>query len=261
MNNRYPRPLLILVIILGLCSLSRAQQKDTFHWTGKLAANQVVHIQNINGSIDAGGIAGDTIDISAVKSGADRDKVRVEVVNTSEGILVCTVYPGGSCSSTGSSHEHGDIHARVDYTVRVPRNLRFSATNVNGNVKADDMGRALKLTTVNGNVDASTSSWLSATTVNGSIKADMGGADWDGKLKITTVNGSIHLTMPTDFSADVRFSSVHGNLTTDFALTAHTSGFSFGPTKVEGTIGKGGRELDVSTVNGSLTIKKGKAAL
>ncbi|MBZ5630879.1 MAG: DUF4097 domain-containing protein [Acidobacteriia bacterium] len=260
-NHRF-RLLLILAIVLGFCPLSRAQQTgDNFHWTGKLAANQLLQIKNINGPIDAEGIQGDTIDVSAVKGGPDRDQVRIEVVQTGDGVTICAVYPGGSCSGDGGSHEHGNIKAHVDFTVRLPRNLRFSATSVNGHVKAEDMGRAVKLITVNGGIDASSSAWVAATSVNGSIKISMGSSDWDGKLKIATVNGSVTLTMPTDFSAEVRFSSVNGSLNTDFPLTVEGRGFGFGPKRIHGTIGKGGRELEVSTVNGSLQINKGKAAL
>jgi Putative adhesin len=256
------RLLLVLAIVLGLCSLSRAQQSgDQFHWSSKLAANQLVQIKNINGPIDAEGIQGDTVDVTAVKGGPDRDKVRIEVVQNGEGVTICAVYPGGSCSGDGSSHEHGDIKAHVDFTVKVPRNLRFSATNVNGRVKAEDLGRAVKVTTVNGGIDVSTSAWVAATSVNGSIKAAMGAAEWDGKLKIATVNGSVTLAMPTDLNAEVRFSSVNGNLSSDFPLTTQGGSFSFGPKHIHGTIGKGGRELEVSTVNGSLHINKGKSAM
>jgi hypothetical protein len=261
-RSRYSRPLLLLAIGLGLCSLSRAQDTgDNFHWTGKLAANQLLQIKNINGPIDAEGISGDTIDVSAVKGGPDRGQVRIEVVQSGDGVTICAVYPGGSCSSDGGTHEHGSIKAHVDFSVRVPRNLRYSASSVNGHVKAEDMGRAVKLTTVNGGIDASSSAWVAATSVNGSIRISMGSSDWDGKLKITTVNGSVTLTMPPDFNAEVRFSSVNGSLHTDFPLTVEDKGFGFGPKRIRGTIGKGGRELEVSTVNGSLHINKGKAEL
>ena len=261
-NHRF-RLLLVLAAVIGLCSLSRAQQGtgDNFHWTGKLAANQLLQIKNVNGPIDAEGIQGDTIDVSAVKGGPDREQVRIEVVQSGEGVTICAVYPGGSCSGDGSSHEHGNIKAHVDFTVRVPRNLRFAATSVNGHVKAEDMGRAVKVTTVNGGIDASSSSWVAANSVNGSIRISMGSSDWDGKLKIATVNGSVTLTMPTDLSAEVYFNSVNGSLDTDFPLTVEGRGFGFGPKSIRGTIGKGGRELDVSTVNGSLHINKGRAAL
>ena len=254
------RPLLILAIVLGLCSLSRAQDSaDSFHWTGKLAANQLVQIKNISGAIDAEGVPGDTVDVSAVKSGPDRDQVRVEVVQTGEGVTICAVYPGSTCDGGGRSH--GNIKAKVDFTVRVPRNLRFSASNVNGRIRAEDMGRALKVTTVNGGIEASSSSWVSATSVNGAVRVSMGSADWDGKLKITTVNGSIVLDMPADLNAEVSFSSVNGSLSSDFPLTMQGGAINHGPKRLRGTIGNGGRELEVSTVNGSLEIHKGKAGL
>jgi hypothetical protein len=65
--------------------------------------------------------------------------------------------------------------------------------------------------------------------------------------------------MPVDTNAEVHFSSVNGNLDSDFPLNVR--GMAFGPKNLHGTIGNGGRELDVSTVNGSLRIRKGKAAM
>lgn len=260
--NRRALSLLVLAIVLGLCSLSRAQDTaDSFHWSGKLAANQLVQIKNISGAIDAEGVQGDTIDVSAVKSGPDRAQVRVEVVQTGDGVTICAVYPGRTCDGGGGSDEHRDIHAKVDFTIRVPRNLRFSASNVNGRIRAEGLGRPVKATTVNGGIEVSSSSWVSATSVNGSVRVSMGNADWDGKLKINTVNGSVTLDMPTDLSAEVRFSSVNGSLTSEFPLSMEGSVGGHGPKHLKGTIGNGGRELDVSTVNGSLTINRGKAGL
>jgi hypothetical protein len=259
-SNRHYRPLLALAIMLGLGLLSQAQDTaDSFHWTGKLAANQLLQIKNVSGAIDAEGVQGDTVEVSAVKSGPDRDQVRVEVVQTGDGVTICAVYPGSTCDGGGKSH--GNIKAKVDFTVRLPRNLRFSASNVNGRVRAEDLGRPVKVNTVNGGIEVSSSSWVSATSVNGAVRVSMGSADWDGKLKINTVNGSIVLDMPVDLSAEVSFSSVNGSLTSDFPLNVQGGAFTHGPKRLRGTIGNGGRELDVSTVNGSLQIHKGKAGM
>lgn len=259
--NRFSRLLPILAILLGLCSLSQAQDTaDSFHWSGKLQANQVLQIKNLNGFIDAEGVQGDTVEVSAVKSGPDRDQVRVEVRQTGDGVTICAVYPGGSCDG-GGSHENGNNHAKVDFTVRLPKNVRFTASNVNGRVHAEGLGRAAKVTTVNGGIEVSSSSWVSAASVNGAVRVSMGSADWDGKLKINTVNGSITLDMPTDLNAEVSFSSVNGSLNSDFPLSVEGTVFGHGPKQMRGTIGSGGRELDVSTVNGSLQIHKGRAAM
>ncbi len=261
MHRRYSTASLLLAILFGLGSLSWAQEQtaDRFHWTGKLAADKVLEIKNVNGEIDASGVAGDQIEVTALKSGIDRDEVKVELVNTADGVTICAVYPGNTCEGGESWHSHTrDIHAKVDFTVRLPRNLRFTAVNVNGRVQTEGLGRFVKATTVNGSVDVATSSWAQATSVNGSVHVSMGRADWQGTLKITSVNGSVELNMPTDLNADVHFSSVNGQLRSDFPVTiSGNSGFRWGPKSMRGRIGSGGRDLEVSTVNGSVDIRKG----
>jgi len=264
--KRNLRLLSTVTVVLGLSSFAIGQEQgDHFHWTGKLAANQTVQVKNLNGEIRAEGTSGDTVEINAEKSGPDRDKVRVELIQTGDGITVCAVYPGSSgCGAEEGMHgSHSrDNHARVDFSVKVPRNLRFAGYNVNGNVNAQNLGQPVKANTVNGSVDVSSASWVSATSVNGAVRVSMGSSDWDGTLKISSVNGSVTLNMPADLNAEVHFSSVNGNLSTDFPLTVQGN-FGFGPghKSMSGTIGSGGRELDVSTVNGSLTINKGRAAM
>jgi len=104
-----------------------------------------------------------------------------------------------------------------------------------------------------------TSSWAEAKTVNGRIKAAMGDADWNGTLQIESVNGSIELDMPSDFNADVNFSSVNGHIDSDFQLNVSNS-WPVGHS-ANGTIGKGGRELAIKTVNGNVELRKGSAGI
>jgi DUF4097 and DUF4098 domain-containing protein YvlB len=130
---------------------------------------------------------------------------------------------------------------------------------VNGNIKADGMGREVRANSVNGNVDVSSTSWADAKTVNGHIKAAMGDAEWNGTLQIESVNGSIELDMPSDFSADVTFSSVNGHIDSDFPLSINNT-WPVGH-KANGTIGKGGRELAIKTVNGNVELRKGSAGI
>jgi DUF4097 and DUF4098 domain-containing protein YvlB len=107
--------------------------------------------------------------------------------------------------------------------------------------------------TVNGGINVSTSGLAKANTVNGSIKASMGRADWTGDLDFETVNGSITVEMPADVGARVKASTVNGGMETDFPLTIQGK---FSNRKMEGTIGGGGRDLNLETVNGSIRLKK-----
>jgi len=54
-------------------------------------------------------------------------------------------------------------------------------------------------------------------------------------------------------SADVRAETVNGEMDTDFPLTVMGK---FGPRHLRGTIGNGGRSLELSTVNGSIHLRK-----
>ncbi len=261
MNCRTRRLVLAATAVLCFSVTMAAQdQGRQFHWTGKLAADQIVEIKNISGKISAEGVSGDQIEVTAEKLGPRADQVKIEVVPSSAGVTICAVYPpsmGGSSSCEPGNHwNHGNTHTdntRVDFTVRLPKNLRFSAVSVNGGVTAEDIGRSVHANTVNGTVRISTDSWADANSVNGSVEVRMGHADWTGTLKIATVNGSVELEMPDDLSADIKFSSVNGRISSAFPVTI--SGGFVGHT-AKGTIGSGGRELNVSTVNGAINLKK-----
>lgn len=256
MKSSARRHLLVAVLVCLVGTWASAQDNGTsFHWQGKLAPDQVVTIKNINGVIEANGIAGDQIEVNAEKSGPQADQVQIKVEQTSEGVTICAIYPGDDSNSCESHSHHNNGHdkAKVDFHASIPKNLRFNAEDVNGSVRAQDMGRPVHASSVNGGVHVSTASWAEASSVNGSVECSMGSTDWNGRLKIDTVNGSVKLELPPDASTDVKFSSVNGRLNSDFPITI--SGL-FGSHSAHGTIGSGGRELSVETVNGSVELTK-----
>ena len=250
----------LLAVILSTAAWAQDQGTDNgreFHWTGKLSPDQVVMIKNINGDIEATGSAnGDQIEVSAVKSGEHAEEVKIQVVKLNDGVMICALYPGFFSSDNCESNSHfggGHNNAKVDFTVHMPRNLRFVGKSVNGGVRAESMGRYVEADSVNGSIQLSTSSWASAKSVNGSIQAKLGRAEWSGDLEFKTVNGSIKLELPSNVSTDVDFKSVNGLLKSDFPLTMQGS---IGKHSVHGTIGSGGRSLDIKTVNGSGELRK-----
>ncbi|MGQ0815721.1 MAG: DUF4097 family beta strand repeat-containing protein [Gemmatimonadota bacterium] len=67
------------------------------------------------------------------------------------------------------------------------------------------------------------------------------------------MNGSITLELPDDLEADVEASTVNGSFSSDWPMTVRGR---FGPKRVTGKIGNGGRELTLSTVNGDIELGK-----
>src|SRR5690349_13981844 len=166
MRQQFMRYIVIsaLAITLGAVGWGQDQGTDNgheFHWSGKLAPDQVVVIKDINGDIDATGSSGDQVDVTAEKSGTGAEEVKIHVVKLNDGVMICTVYPSffsSNANNCDSSSHGGNSHnnAKVHFTVHMPRNLRFTGNNVNGGVKAESMGRYVEATSVNGDIRIST---------------------------------------------------------------------------------------------------------
>jgi DUF4097 and DUF4098 domain-containing protein YvlB len=93
--------------------------------------------------------------------------------------------------------------------------------------------------------------------VNGSVTARLGRADWTGTLLLRTVNGRVEAIVPAAFSAEVKASTVNGDIDTDFPLTVKGR---FSHRRLSGTVGSGGRVLEMQTVNGSISLRRAGAA-
>jgi len=230
-----------------------------FSWSGQIAAGKSIEIKGINGSISAVHTDGAEVEVTAVKDGRDRDELTFEVVEHSDGVTICAMYPGRSnkpneCAPGDDGRmDTEDTRAEADFEVRVPSGVLFVGKTVNGSVTARGLIADAQASTVNGDVSVATQGWAEASTVNGSVKVTAGRADWQGSAHFSTVNGSIELTLPEGFNAEVEASTVNGDFYSDFPLMVHGK---FGPRKITGTIGSGGRKLDLETVNGSIRINK-----
>ena len=61
------------------------------------------------------------------------------------------------------------------------------------------------------------------------------------------------VTLPGSVNADVEARTVNGEIETDFPLTVTGR---FGPRRLNGKIGNGGRTLSLGTVNGAIRIRR-----
>jgi hypothetical protein len=234
---------------------------EDFQWRGRVAAGKTVEIKGVNGAIEATAADGDEVEVTANKRGrrSDPGSVRIEAIEHAGGVTVCAVYPDvdgrrNECRPGEAGRmSTRDNDVNVYFTVRIPRGVTFAPRTVNGDVEATDLEGDVDARTVNGSVQVSTSGHAQAQTVNGSIRARAGRADWTGDAEFKTVNGSITVTLPSSTAADVRAETVNGEIETDFPLTV-TGRFS--RRRLSGTIGGGGRALELETVNGSIHLRK-----
>ena len=250
-----------LMATVMLCGAAVPLAQTDFDWRGQVASGQTLEIKGINGGIRATASGSGDAEVHATKTAnhSDPSSVRVQVVPHAGGVTICAVYPDSSgaqpntCEPGENSHSNTrNNDTKVDFEVRVPAGVRFVGRTVNGEVVAESLTGDAEGHTVNGSVRISTSGTARANTVNGSLDLTMGRTDWPDGAKFSTVNGAITLRVPAFLSARLKASVLNGNIETDFpiAVTGTVS-----RRRLEGTIGSGGQELQLSTVNGSITLK------
>lgn len=254
------RAALAVIAVGALATPSLAQ--DTWTWHKAVAAGKTLEIKGVNGQISATAASGTEVEVVARKSAknSNPDDVKLEVVEHSGGVTICAVYPSRRSSEPNECRpgEKGRMNTnrndtRVDFEVRVPRGVQFTGRTVNGAVRATGLSAFTIGTTVNGDVRIATTGLAQASTVNGAIDVRMGQSNWSDELAFSTVNGSIDLSFPGSLNAEVEASTVNGSISTDWPLTVTGK---WGPKRVHGRIGNGGRDLTLSTVNGSIALKR-----
>ena len=242
---------------------SLAGQQDEFPWRGRVAPGETITVRGVSGEIRALLASGAEAEVSSVKHARrdDPEEVEIQVVPHEGGVTICAVYPApprrapNECLPGGEGrHNTSNNDVEVDFTVRVPRGVHFAGKTVNGDVTVDALGGNVVARSVNGDVEVSTAGYAEAGSVNGAIRAAMGRADWSGRVKFSSVNGSITLTLPPELSAAVEASTVNGDVDSDFPLTVQGR---FSARRFRGTVGGGGRRLELEPVNGSIRLRRG----
>ena len=254
------RLLSLVGLTLSLVVVPALAAQD-FRWHAPLARGKTLEIRGINGTIHATRTSGADAEVTATKHArhGDPSVVEIRVEEDSDGVTICAMYPSRRAARPQTCKEGGqgqmkENDTEVKFEVLVPAGVRFVGTNVNGDVDGEELPGDAVLTTVNGDVTVTGAGTAMATTVNGSIRARMGRADWSGTLRLTTVNGGIKVTLPAQAAFSVEASTVNGSVESEFPVTVQGR---MKPSALRGTVGAGGRALELTTVNGSIDLVKG----
>jgi hypothetical protein len=233
-----------------------------FRWSGRIAEGRVIEIKGILGDVHAEPSAGNEVEVTATKRGSKSDPagVEVRVLEHAGGVTICAIYPSSNpgrpngCQAGDNWESHvSNNDVRVNFTVRVPRGVRFNGRTVNGDIETGRLDSDVDASTVNGSIHIAAAGVAHAMTVNGSITASMGNGAWTSPLEFKTVNGAITLDLPADTNAEVRAQTMNGDIYSDFPLTL-TGRIS--RRQMNGTIGGGGRDLSLKTVNGDIRLRR-----
>jgi hypothetical protein len=280
----------VVLAFLAVAAASAAGAQDlgrnseTWSWDGRVESGRWFRLSSINGPVTVEPSSDNMVHVRAEKI-VDRGSVTdvaFQVIQSGGDVRVCALWRRDTCDEDGlHSRRNDDDYDRNDrrdvkvrFTVRVPAGVRLSAGTVNGDMRVRDLssevrastvnglvevrnvGGEVKANTVNGRVDVSTRNGpVEASTVNGGIDVKMASLSRDGDMRFHTVNGDVTVETPGSLDARVSLGTLHGSIMSDYPV--QLSG-RFGPRRAEGTIGRGGREIQIETVNGDVELRKSR---
>jgi DUF4097 and DUF4098 domain-containing protein YvlB len=269
-------------------------QSDRYDWSGSIRAGATLRVATGAGDVNVTRASGSTATVRGqVRRGRDNERVRFELVRDGQNVTICALYTErGTCTAQGirdDSHR-GSRQARADFTVEVPAGVLLAASSGtgdvdvsgatasvrastgngdvqvgpgagevhassgNGSIQVQGARGAVRASSGNGRIDVATSAGpVTASSGNGDIRVSMASLRSAGDLTFSSGNGDITLRLPSDFGAELQASTGSGSVRSDFEvrttgrITAH---------RLNGTIGRGGRSLRISTGSGSISLER-----
>ncbi len=256
----------LLCLFAAGTSVATAQD---FQKSYRIGADGAVNIRNVSGNIAITGYEGDAVVVNGFKEGRDRDKVEVEDLSRDNNVDVRVKYPERCWN---------DCNASVRFEVRVPRSSRINfdkvstasgdihVTGVQGRVHVSTASGDVLVENVGGTVNASTASGemrvknvsgsVNAQSASGDVEVEIAQLEGSENMKFSTASGDVNVRMPSNLDADVEMSSVSGKVETDFPLEVKEQRYGPG-SNARGRLGNGSRRLQISTVSGNVSLKKG----
>ena len=253
---------LVLALAPAVLGAQDRQSERAFTLNERVPSGQWLRVRNVSGEVRVRPSTSDRVEIVGTKRWrrGDPKMVRIESRKSSDGsILVCAFWTeNATCDEDGyRSRNEGrwnrDNDVAVDFEVRLPKGVNVGAWSVNGEVNVDGATGEVEAGSVNGGVDATSSGGpVQATSVNGTVHARMGRVGTED-LDFSSVNGNVIAEFGEDIDAQVELSTVNGRFQTDWPVTITGR---IDPRRLRATLGKGGRRIRLSTVNGNVELRK-----
>jgi len=263
-------PLIGILVVAATagCGSMRHERTDPkiWTWSGELKAPATLHLRNLNGEITVRPSPDSTVRVTASarwRRGNPKSDLKFNVVNAGSDVTVCVLWTSGVCTATEYSmntdlwqkfFKARGTDATVGLTIFVPAGVRVDASTVNGSVNI--LATApVKARTVNGSIKVGTAVGpVDAESLNGGVDIRMTTLDGPGAVRAATINGSASAFLPEKFDATVDIAATNGRAGSEFTIPG--ASVDGGAKTLAGTVGTGGREVHITTINGSAWLRR-----
>ena len=235
---------------------SEFTERDEFRQSYTLAAGSAVRLSGINGRVDVETASGNAAEVYVVRTArnkSDLDYHKIIVEQTAAGLVVRGEKDKND-SWRDRDGERRQVRQRV--TMRIPRNVDFTASGINGRATVGEIEGPVKLSGINGRVDvAQARGYTDISGINGSVTMLITQLTERG-IRVSGVNGSVSLKFGGALNADLSVSGINGAVHTDGLPNVTVQG-RISRQNFNARIGAGGAPINVSGVNGSVRLMPG----
>lgn len=227
-----------------------------------------IEISNLVGSVKIVGISGSEMTIKTSNapeiperakglkplsgSGPDNTQIGLNITETQDII---------SIKGTTKQSSQSDYTFLVPNTIAV--SLDYSSPFTEGDVLAQDFGNELEIKTLNSGVKClNVSGPLILDVINGDIEIIFSSVNQNNPMSIKSINNDIDITLPAASKADFELSTLQGDIYTDLDINVvkrsdkNELNFIGGSNHIKGTLNGGGVNINVSSINGNLFLRK-----
>jgi putative adhesin len=152
--------------------------------------------------------------------------------------------------------QSNDARWGVSYRIYAPRAMNLDVQAMNGGIGIEGIRGRVSLRTENGPIAISDAAGdVEGRTTNGPVSVALTGSHWSGKgLDVETTNGPVHLSIPSNYSAELITGTENGPVAGAYVGTSagHRSHH------VSRVIGSGGAPIRVVTTNGPVMVREGE---
>lgn len=236
-------------------NISIQDETERFSQTYPFNSNGTIYVSEINGSITIEAWDNQQIQLEYVKVASNRERLNDLDVNIDASLDNFRVK--ADYKKRNQNWSRGD-KLYINYTLRVPRQATLDKiTTVNGNISITGMDNQVNASTVNGGITAKElRGALKLSSVNGTVNAELQQVSFNSEIKLSTVNGTVNVYLPGSIDATFKASTVNGNIRNDFGMEVKKSKYG-GGSSLNATLGGGSTQVRLSTVNGTIDIKRG----
>jgi hypothetical protein len=229
---------------------SEFTEKDEVRQSYQLTPGAAVRIAGINGAVNVETTGGNTAEVHIVRSArnrADLEHRKVIIEHTGASLVVRGENEQERRYARG---ENPQVRQRV--TLRLPRQIDFTASGINGKTTVGEVDGPVKLSGINGKVEvAQAVGYSELSGINGTVVVTIAQLGERG-IRVSGINGAVVLRFADSLNADLKVTGINGSVNADMPNVVVQGTVS--RNNFNARIGSGGAPINVSGVNGRVSL-------